>query len=62
MVGGEARYDRFTIMTDLVYANASITTINSHFSSVNLGLAPIDIPGTNSIEHRDAAGDDDLVG
>jgi hypothetical protein len=44
MVGGEARYDRFTIMTDLVYANASITTKNSHFSSVNLGLAPIEIP------------------
>jgi opacity protein-like surface antigen len=44
MVGGEARYDRFTIMTDLVYANASITTSNSHFSSVNLGLARIDIP------------------
>lgn len=43
-LGGEARYDRFTIMTDLVYANASITTKNSHFSSVNLGLAPIDIP------------------
>ena len=43
-LGGEARYDRFTIMTDLVYANASITTSNSHFSSVNLGLAPIDIP------------------
>ena len=31
-------------MTDLVYANASITTKNSHFSSVNLGLAPIEIP------------------
>ena len=44
MVGGEARYDRFTIMTDLVYANASITTSNSHFSSVNLGPGPIFIP------------------
>src|ERR1700722_19223194 len=44
MVGGEARYDRFTIMTDLVYANASITTSNSHFSSVNLGSGPIFIP------------------
>ena len=41
MLGGEARYDRFTIMTDLVYANASITTSNSHFSSVNLGPGPI---------------------
>jgi hypothetical protein len=44
MVGGEARYDRFTIMTDLVYANASITTSHSHFSSVNLGATPISIP------------------
>src|SRR5271165_2457865 len=44
MVGGEARHDRFTIMTDLVYASASITTGNSHFSSVNLGFGPIDIP------------------
>jgi len=44
MGGGEARYDRFTIMTDLVYANASITTSNSHFSSVNLGPGPIFIP------------------
>ena len=43
-LGGEARYDRFTIMTDLVYANASVTTNNSHFSSVNLGLAPIEVP------------------
>src|ERR1700739_2483650 len=41
MVGGEARYDRFTIMTDLVYANASITTSNSHFPSVNLGPGPL---------------------
>jgi hypothetical protein len=44
MVGSEARYDRFSIMTDLVYANASITTSNSHFSSVNLGPGPIFIP------------------
>jgi hypothetical protein len=44
MAGAEARYDRFTIMTDLVYANASITTSNSHFSEVNLGLTPINIP------------------
>lgn len=44
MVGGEARYDRFSIMTDLVYANASITTSKSQFSSVNLGPGPIFIP------------------
>ncbi len=44
MGGAEARYDRFSIMTDLVYTNASITTSNSHLSSVNLGPGPIDIP------------------
>jgi opacity protein-like surface antigen len=43
-IGGEARYDRFTVMSDLVYSNFSITTSNSHFSTINLGLAPIDIP------------------
>jgi hypothetical protein len=44
MIGGEARYNRFSIMTDLVYANASITTSHSHLSSVNLGPGPIFIP------------------
>lgn len=44
MLGAEARHDRFSIMTDLVYSNASITTANSHFSSVNLGPGPIYIP------------------
>jgi hypothetical protein len=44
MVGAEARYDRFAIMTDLVYTNASVTTSNSHLSSINLGSGPIPIP------------------
>ena len=44
MIGGEARYDRFSIMTDLVYANASLTTSDSHLSQVNLGLVSIEIP------------------
>ena len=44
MLGGGARYDRFTIMTDLVYATTSITTGNSHFSTVNLGSGPVFIP------------------
>ena len=44
MGGAEARHDRFTLMTDLVYANASVTTSTNHFSSVNLGSGPIDIP------------------
>ena len=43
-VNGEARYDRFTIMTDLVYANASLTESETHFCRLNLGPASIDIP------------------
>jgi opacity protein-like surface antigen len=43
MVGAEARYNRFTLMTDLVYANASVTTSNNHFSSVNLSSGPVNI-------------------
>jgi len=50
MLGGEARYDRFTVMTDLVYANASITTKNSHISRVNLGTGSIDIPRSQQLE------------
>jgi opacity protein-like surface antigen len=44
MLGGEARYDRFTVMTDLVYTNASITTSDSHFSRLNIGPSTIEIP------------------
>jgi hypothetical protein len=50
MVGGEARYDRFSIMTDLVYTNASITTSHSHFGSVNLGPGPIFIPRKQQLD------------
>ena len=44
MLGGVVRYGRFSVLTDFVYTNASITTSNSHFSSVNLGSGPITIP------------------
>ena len=44
MVGGAARYDRFSVMTDLVYTNLSLTTTTSHLSSVNPGPGPIYIP------------------
>ena len=49
MLGGAARYDRFSIMTDLVYASASLTTSDSHFSSVNLGSGPIYIPRSKQL-------------
>jgi hypothetical protein len=44
MGGAEARYDRFTVLTDLVYTNLSLTTDNSHFSTLNLGPGPVYIP------------------
>jgi hypothetical protein len=44
LVGGVARYDRFSVMTDLLYLNASLTTSASHLSTVNLGPGPINIP------------------
>jgi hypothetical protein len=44
MVGAEARYDRFTILTDLFYANLSVTTDNSRLASFNPGPGPIFIP------------------
>jgi opacity protein-like surface antigen len=50
MLGGEARYDRFTVMTDLVYANASITTGDSHFSTLNFGSDRIDVSRNRQIE------------
>jgi hypothetical protein len=44
MGGAEARYDRFTVLTDLVYTNLSLTTDNSHVSSLNVGPGPVYIP------------------
>jgi hypothetical protein len=44
MGGAEARYDRFSVMTDLLYLNVSLTTSNTHLSSFNPGPGPIDIP------------------
>ncbi len=44
MASAVARNGKFTVMTDLVYMNASMTTNTSHLSSVNLGSGPIDIP------------------
>ena len=49
MVGGVARYDRFSVMTDLVYMNASLTSSVSHLSTINLGPGPIDIPRSQQL-------------
>lgn len=49
MLGGAARYGRFSVLTDLVYVNASLTSDVSHLSSVNLGPGPIDIPRDQQI-------------
>jgi hypothetical protein len=44
MFGAVARHDRFSVLTDFVYVNTSLTSSVSHLSSVNLGSGPIDIP------------------
>ncbi len=44
MVGAAARYDRFSVLTDVVYTNLSLTTSTSHLSKVNPGPGPIFIP------------------
>jgi hypothetical protein len=44
MVGGVARNDRFSVITDFIYMNDSLTSSTTHLSSVNLGSGPIDIP------------------
>ena len=44
MLGAEARLDRFTLMTDIFYANLSVTTSNGRVASFNPGPGPIDIP------------------
>jgi len=49
MLGGVARYDRLSVMTDLVYLNASLTSSVSHLSSVNPGPGPIDIPRSQQL-------------
>lgn len=47
--GGVARYDRFSVMTDLVFSSASLTTSQSHLSTVNLGPGPIEIPRARQV-------------
>lgn len=44
MFGAVARYDRFSVLTDFMYVNTSLTSNVSHLSSVNLGAGPINIP------------------
>jgi hypothetical protein len=43
MGGAEARDDRFTIMTDLIYTNASLTQSEAHISSFNPGNGAIGV-------------------
>lgn len=49
MGGVEARRDRLSLMTDLVYLNASYTDDRSHISSVNFGPGPIDVPRSRQL-------------
>jgi len=50
MGGAAARYDRFSVMTDLVYVNVSLTTSNSHLSTFNPGPGPIYIPRSQQLD------------
>ena len=49
MLGAEARHDRFSVMTDFIYVNTSLTSSVSHLSSVNLGPGPIYIPRSQQL-------------
>ncbi len=44
MLGAEARYDRFSVLTDIFYANVGMNIGRARVSSVNPGPGPIDIP------------------
>jgi hypothetical protein len=44
MLGAEARYDRFSLMTDGIFTSLSLTTETNHFGQINLRSGSIDIP------------------
>jgi len=44
MVGAEARYDRFSLMTDGIFTSLSLTTNTNHFGVINLRSGAIEIP------------------
>lgn len=50
MLGGSARYGRFSALTDFVYLNASLTSNVSHLSTLNLGPGPVYIPRSQQID------------
>lgn len=49
MTEGEARYGRFTIMSDIVYLNASLTNSRDHFSQIDFGPGPLYIPRSQQL-------------
>ena len=49
MIGGVARYDRFSVMTDLTYLNASLASDTTHLFSVNPGPGPVDISRSQQV-------------
>ena len=49
MFGAVARHDRFSVLTDFMYVNTSLTSSVSHLSSVNLGPGPIYIPRSQQL-------------
>jgi hypothetical protein len=44
MIGAEARYDRFSLMTDGIFTSLSLTSATSHLGQVSVRSGTIDIP------------------
>jgi hypothetical protein len=44
LLNGEARYDRFSVLTDFLYLNLGLNLSRARVGSINPGSGPIDIP------------------
>jgi hypothetical protein len=50
MGAAAARYDRFSVLTDILYLNVSLTTSSSHLGTFNPGPGPINIPRSRQLD------------
>jgi hypothetical protein len=49
LLSGEARYDRFSVVTDIMYINLGMNLSAAHLSSVNPGSGSINIPKSTQV-------------
>jgi len=49
LLSGEARYDRFSVVTDFMYTNLGMNLSTAHLSSVNPGPGSINIPVSTQV-------------